>query len=131
MIDITNTLYAKIKASVLKLYPEAKVEKKSQETAASFPCVTIVALDNPEIEHDLTYGGRKSNPSWQIDIYANGSSGEIVALKIRDAIVPILETMRLRRTVSRPVENVKDPTIYRYMLRYDCKIDEDTGLVFS
>ena len=132
MLDLTNSIYTQIKAAVLALYPKAVVEKQYQAATTSFPCVTIADVDNPEISHDLSYTGRQSQPSWQIDIYQNGSTGEIVAKKIRDAIIPILENqLHLHRVTAKPVTNVADTTIYRYMLRYDCKVDEDRQVIYS
>ena len=132
MLDLTNSIYTQIKSAVLALYPNAKVDKQYQSIAPSFPYVTIIDVDDPEISHDLSYTGRQSQPSWQIDIYQNGSTGEIVAKKIRDVITPIMENhFHMRRITARPVTNVADTTIYRYMLRYDCMIDEDRQAIYS
>jgi hypothetical protein len=132
MLDLTNSIYTQIKTAVLALYPSAKVDKKYQSIAPSFPYVTVIDVDDPEISHDLSYTGRQSQPSWQIDIYQNGSTGEIVAKKIRDVITPIMENhFHMRRITARPVTNVADTTIYRYMLRYDCMIDEDRQAIYS
>lgn len=132
MLDLTNSIYTKIKDAVLAIYPNAVVQKQYQATYASFPCVTITDLGNPEIGHDLSYTGRQSQPSWQIDIYMNGRAGEIVAKKIRDAIIHVLEEQfHLSRIDARPMINAADTTIYRYMLRYNCKIDEDRQVIYG
>lgn len=132
MLDLTNHIYTLIKAAIIALYPAANIQKRYQPTTTVFPTVTIADVDDPEISHDLSYTGRQSQPSWQIDIYANGSTGEIVAKKIRDAIIPIMENqLHLRRIIAKPVVNAMDTTIYRYMLRYDCKIDEDRQVIYS
>jgi hypothetical protein len=132
MIDLTNSIYTQIKAAILAIYPKATVQKQYQSTAASFPTVTILDIDNPEISHDLEYTGRQSQPSWQIDIYAKDSTGEIVAKKIRDIIIPILETqLHLHRVAAKPVVNAADTTIYRYMLLYNCVVDEDHEVIYS
>ena len=132
MLDLTNHIYTLIKAAIIALYPAANIQKRYQPATTVFPTVTIADVDDPEISHDLSYTGRQSQPSWQIDIYANGSTGEIVAKKIRDAIIPIMENqLHLRRIIAKPVVNAMDTTIYRYMLRYDCKIDEDRQVIYS
>lgn len=132
LVDLTNSIYTKIKAAVLALYSTAKVEKQYQNTTSTFPYVTIIDLDNSEFSHTLDYQQRKSNASWQIDIYMNGGSAEITAKKIRDVVVSILETeLHMHRVTAKPVTNVADTTIYRYMMVYDCKINEDTQLVYS
>ena len=132
MLDFTNSILTKIKTAVLAIYPTAVIEKQYQSTAPSFPYVTVIDVDDPEISHDLSYTGRQSQPSWQIDIYMNGSTGEIVAKKIRDAIIPIMENeLHMRRITAKPVTNAADTTIYRYMLRYDCTVDEDRQVIYS
>lgn len=131
MLDLTNAIYTQIKAVTVALYPTAIVQKQNQQSPASFPCVLIDDLGNPEIGHNLSGTGKQSNPSWQIDIYANGSTGEIVAKKIRDAIIPVCEgTFFLHRDDSRHTTNVADVTIYRWTLRYSCKVDEENQYIY-
>jgi len=132
MVDITNFCFTKISAAVKALYSTAKVSKTYQNTTTVFPYVTFIDLDNPETSHALDYTHRKSHPSWQIDIYMNGGTGETVAKQIRDAIVSIMEIeLHMNRVIAKPVTNVADPTIYRYMIVYDCRLDEDTGRISS
>lgn len=131
MLDLTNSIYTKVKAAVIALYPSAIVEKVYQATTTIFPAVTIDDIGNPEIGRNLSGTGKQSNPSWQIDIYADGSTGEIVAKKIRDAIIPICEdTFFLTRNDSLRTTNTADTTIYRWTLRYSCKIDEDHQMIY-
>lgn len=131
MLDLTNAIYTQIKAAVLPLYPAAVVEKQYQATTTTFPYVTITDVDNIQVDRNLSGTGKQSNPSWQIDIYATGSTGEIVAKKIRDAIIPVCEdSFFLTRDASKPVPNVADVTIYRWMLRYSCKVDEDHQYIY-
>lgn len=132
MRDLTNEIYNKVKTAVLALYGGAKVTKQYQSTNTSFPCVTILDLNSPELSHTLDYQERRSRPAWQIDIYANGSTGEIVAKQIRDVIIPVFEDeYHMRRLEAHPQTNAADTTIYRYLLRYDCILNEDTGVVGS
>ena len=131
MFDLTNEIYTQIKTAVLAIYPNAVVEKQYQATTTSFPYVTITDVDNPEIGSNLSNTGKQSNPSWQIDIYANGSTGEITAKKIRDAVMAVMEDYFFcTRDSSRPITNVSDITIYRWMLRYSCNVDEDSKYIY-
>jgi hypothetical protein len=131
VLDLTNSIYTQIKAAVTSIYPAAIVQKQNQQTPASFPCVLIDDLGNPEIDRNLSGTGKQSNPSWQIDIYANGSTGEIVAKKIRDAIMPVCENnFFLHRDDSRHTTNVADVTIYRWTLRYSCKVEEEHEYIY-
>jgi pyruvate/2-oxoglutarate dehydrogenase complex dihydrolipoamide dehydrogenase (E3) component len=132
MIDITNLIYTKVKAAVIALYSAAKVEKQYQNTASTFPYVTVIDLDTAEIGKTLDYAQRKYRYSCQIDIYMTGGTKEIVAKKIRDAVAAVLENeLHMQCITSKPVTNTADTTIYRYVMRYDCKIDEDTQRIYS
>ncbi len=131
MLDLTNSIYTKIKSAVKAVYPNAIVEKTYQATSTKFPYVTITDIDNPEIGRNLSGTGKQSSPSWQIDVYASGSTGEIVAKEIRDAIIPVMEDLFFcNRDTSRPTVNAADTTIYRWTLRYSCKVDEDTECIY-
>ena len=132
MVDITNLVFTKIKAAVITVVSTAKVEKTFQPTSTVFPAITIIDLNNPEISHTLDYKQRKSKPSWQIDIYMNGGTRETVAKKIAAAIAKVMEDdLRMNRVEARPIQNTADTSIYRYMMRYDCTVDEDTGNIYS
>jgi len=131
MLDLTNSIYTQIKAAVKAVFPETVVLKTYQATDPSFPCVTLEDLGNPEIGRNLSGTGKQSNPSWQIDIYADGSTGELVAKQIRDAIVPVCEgKFFLHRDDSRHTTNVADVTIYRWTLRYSCRVSEDNQCIY-
>lgn len=132
MVDITNFVYTKVKAAVLSVASDAKVEKTYQNSPTNFPCVTVIDLDTAEISKTLDYAQRKYRYSCQIDIYMIGGTKEIVAKKIRDVISDVLEKeLHMQCTTSRPVTNAADTTIYRYVMRFDCKIDEDTLRIYS
>ena len=132
MVDITNFVYTKVKAAVNSIASTAVVEKQYQDTATTFPYVTVIDIDDPEISHNLDFKGRQSHPSWQIDIYTTGGARETNAKKIRDAIAIVMEDeLHMQRIVAKPVTNVADTTIYRYAMRYDCKIDEDRQLIYG
>ena len=131
MVDITNQLFNDIEPAVLAAYPKAVVAKTYQSDQTTFPYVTLIDLDNMEIDRNLSNTGLQSKVSWQIDIYTDGGNREITAKKIRDLIAQVLEgKYHMTRVTSRPVTNAADTTIYRWMMRYSCKIDEDRNLIY-
>lgn len=132
MVDISNFVFTKIKAAVIAVASTAKVEKTYQNTASTFPFVTVRDLDNPETSHMLDYTHPQSHPSWQIDIYTTGGAKETVAKQIRDAIAKVMEDeLHMHRLTNKPVDNALDTTIYRHVLRYDCTIDESSMTIYS
>ena len=132
MLDFTNYIYNLVSPSVKAIYPDGKIAKKYQNTESVFPYVTITDIGNTEISHTLSYTERHSLASWQFDIYADGSTGEIVAKEVRDVIMPIMENkLHMTRITAKPVTNALDTTIYRYVLQYQCKIDEERKIIYS
>lgn len=132
MVDITNFVFSKIKPAVLALYSEAVVSKTYQTTAATFPYVTFIDIEDTEFEHTLDYTERKSSKSWQIDIYMTGGTKETVAKKIAAVIADVMENqLHMKRVSAKPVTNAADTTIYRYTMIYSCNFDEEMRLIYS
>lgn len=131
MYDLTNTIYTKVKQAVLALYPTAKVVKPYQAQTTTFPYVTVEDVNDFEVERSLDYGQRQSQYSCQIEVYMNGGTAETIAKKIANAIVEVMENqLHMTRNFSGTVDNVADTTIYRYVMRYKCKIDEDSKKIY-
>ena len=131
MVDITNQLFNDIEPAVLAAYPDAIVAKTYQTEQTAFPYITLLDLDNMEIDRNLSNTGLQVKASWQIDIYTDGGNREITAKKIRNLIAQVLEgKSHMTRVTSRSVANAADTTIYRWMMRYSCKIDEDRNLIY-
>lgn len=132
LIDVTNQLFNDIYTAVIAAYPNANILKTYQANSADFPCVTLREIGNTEIDRDLRNSGVRSQQSWQIDIYARGGTREIIAKKIRDIIASVTEgKYHMKREASLPTDNAIDTTIYRWTLRYSCKIDEDHNIIYQ
>ena len=131
MVDIQNQIFNSLKQRVETQFPNAKVCKDFQPVASSFPTITFYEIDNSEFEHNLDYTQRKSNLAFQIDIFTIGGTKESQAKAISKEISEVMENhYHMKRLFANPLDNA-DKDIYRYTMRYFCKIDEDRLLIYS
>lgn len=131
MVQVSNQIFNDLKAEIEKFYPTAKVQKDYQETTSSFPTVTFYEIDNWEFSHTLDYTERKSNITFQIDIYMTGGARETLAKQIADRVSKVMEEKwHLKREYARQTVNI-DKNIYRYTMRYSFKVDEDSLRIYS
>lgn len=131
MVQVSNQIFNDLKAEVNKFYPKAQVQKDYQEVAASFPTITFYEIDNWEFSHTLDYTERKSNITFQIDIYMTGGARETVSKQIADRVSKVMEEKwHTNREYARQTFNI-DTNVYRYTMRYSFKIDEDSFRIYS
>lgn len=122
IIDITNELLTNIKTALDGI---ADVGTSYNEEVNTFPYVTFVELTNDSNDATFDTGGEKhNNMSFEIEIFANGSSRMTTAKEIRNTVDGVLTPKGLKRTFSQTVPNFLDNKIYRYVLRYSCVVDE-------
>ena len=132
MVDICNQIFNSLKTKIEADFPSIKVQKEYQPIASTFPTVTFYEIGNSAISHSLDYTERKSNLAFQIDIFTTGGTKETIAKNIAKSVNTALETnWHMKRVFANPIQNTTDPDIYRYTMRFSCKIDEDKLLVYS
>lgn len=131
MVNIQNQIFNSLKQNIETQFPNAKVRKDFQPVTSTFPTVTFYEIDNSEFEHTLDYTQRKSNLAFQIDIFTIGGTKESQAKTISKEISEMMENhYHMKRLFANPLVNA-DKDIYRYTMRYSCKIDEDWLLIYS
>lgn len=131
MVNVQNQIFNSVKQKIEKSFPSAKVQKDFQPVAAVFPTITFYEIDNSEFEHTLDYTQRKSNLAFQIDIFTTGGDKETQAKTISSIVNEVMEDeFHMKRVFSNPLSNA-DKDIYRFTMRYSCKIDEERLLIYS
>ncbi len=131
MVDIQNQIFNSLKQRIETQFSNSKVCKDFQPVASDFPIITFYEIDNSELEHNLDYTQRKSNLAFQIDIFTIGGTKESQAKAISKEISEVMENhYHMKRLFANPLDNA-DKDIYRYTMRYFCKIDEDRLLIYS
>lgn len=131
MVNIQNQIFNSLKQHIEQKISNAKIQKDFQPTTTTFPTITFCEIDNSEFEHTLDYTQRRSNLAFQIDIFATGGDKEQQARKISSIVNEVMEDgFHMKRVFSNPIESA-DKDIYRYTMRYSCKIDEQKLLIYS
>lgn len=131
MVDIQNQIFNSIKTKIIEKFPKAKVQKDFQPTSSTFPTITFYEIDNSAFEHTLDYAQRKSNLAFQIDIFTKGGTKESQAKAISKQVNEVMENdFHMKRMFANPLPNA-DKDIYRFTMRYSCKIDEEKLLIYS
>jgi len=122
IIDITNELLTLIKTELVGI---ASISTPNNGKVASFPTVTFRELENLANFQTIDTGGEKhSDLSFEIEIYTEGSTQMTDAKNIRDIIDLTMTQNGLHRTFSENIPNFMDSSIYKYVLRYACTIDQ-------
>ena len=121
IVDITNELITEldqllVDIPVLSSYPEVQVE---------FPCVVVGELLNEaDIETKDSSGFKYSTVSIQVDIFTRGMDRITQSKTLRGTIDGLLsDSHGMGRTYARETPNFLDSSIYRYTLRYNCRLD--------
>jgi hypothetical protein len=120
MIDIENTVITRVEAALAVSFPSISVYGEQIETSASFPCATVVELDNSEDMNYVTFDGleNSANLMYQIDVYSNLVSGAKIECKQMLSLVDTaMRGLYFIRTEKRQNDNI-DRSVSRMTVRY-------------
>jgi len=127
MIDITNKILTKIKADI----PTATVTTSFQSKPKSFP--KIVVTENGNTTHSDTVdssGEKHSELGFEINIFTKGNKKMSDAKVLRNQVDDIMSALYgMGRNFADEIPNYADTNIYRYVLRYDCLVD-NSGTIY-
>lgn len=122
IVNIRNEIFATLKS----LLTGVTVLPNIPKTTPVFPCVVLVPLIiQSSRDTKDTSGFHHNDQSFQIEIYTTGDT----AMSSADAIIQIIDglmsgTYGMNLVEGTPIDAV-DSTLYRYILRYDCRVSED------
>jgi len=120
--DFERWIYDELARAIYALYPSAYVTNDDRVVKpASFPAVSIVETGNAEIDYMRDSSGEENAVShaFTVNAYSNSQEdgrGECKA--IMREVDAIMRKWNFRRTMSRPLDNAADPSIYRLVARY-------------
>ncbi len=122
-LEVYNSIYTACKSYDDKIV----LSNGSPETTPSFPCVTFSEKINTTNEATIDTSGEYANDlMFEINIFSNSETPIAETNAIREVIDNIMSgTYRMKRTFSDQVENYKDTSIYRYILRYQCIVTKN------
>ena len=128
MIDVEDEIFGEISAKVCERYPDLFMTSEYVESPASFPCASLVEMDNAVLRDSQTASGRENHASvmYELNVYSNKAYGkktecrEILALIDEEML-----NMGFSRSTLTPVPNENDSTIYRMVARYRAAVSSD------
>jgi len=128
VIDIENELFTKIATALREEFSSIFVTGETVKAPASFPCVSIVEMDNYTLDRTKTSGNveNHANIVYEINVYSNKTTGKKTECKaIFKDIDREMTELGFTRIMRSPVPNMEDLTIYRMVGRYRAVISKN------
>ena len=128
MIDIETELFSEIAGKLREKYPKIFVTGEYVKAAASFPCVSLVEIDNSTLRNSQTQdnGENHVTVTYELNVYSNKTTGKKAECKeIAGFIDEILLRLNFNRIMLKPVPNFQDASIYRMLGRYRAVISKN------
>lgn len=121
MIDIENDVFDYVAERVRERYPSIFLTGEYVKSPSSFPCASIVEVDNAAFRRSQTTEGQENHATlmYEVNTYSNKVKGKKAECKeIMAFIDELLMGLNFTRIMLEPVPNQDDATIYRMLGRY-------------
>ena len=131
MIDMEDDIFNEIAEQVYEKYPEVFMTSEYVKSPSSFPCVSLVEIDNATFRNSQTTDGYENHVAvtYELNVYSNRDVGKKSECKeIVSFIDELLLGLNFTRTMLEPVPNLEDATIYRMLGRYRAVISKNNTI---
>lgn len=128
MIDAEQEIFSEISAKVRAKYPKIFMTGEYVSAPSSFPCVSLVEIDNATFRNSQTQGGQENHAAvtYELNVYSNKKTGKKAECKEIAALIDeLLMERNFTRMLLEPIPNTQDATIYRMLGRYRAVIDKN------
>ena len=128
MIDAESEIFAQIAARVRATYPKVFITGEYVSAPSSFPCVSLVEVDNAALRSTQTQAAQENHAAvtYEVNIYSNKKTGKKAECKELAAFIDeLLAAWNFTRMMLEPLPNIQDATIYRMLGRYRAVIDKN------
>lgn len=128
MIDAEQEIFSEISAKVRVKYPKIFITGEYVSAPSSFPCISLVEIDNATFRNSQTQSGQENHAAvmYELNVYSNRTKGRKAECKeITGFIDEILMGLNFTRTMLEPVPNQDNATIYRMLGRYRAVISKE------
>lgn len=122
MIDIESELFDILFTKITEEYPKTYVTGEYIKSPPSFPCVSIIEVDNNIFDKTRSTDTNENHAQvlYEINVYSNKANGKKQECKKLITLVDEkLEKLGFSRTMLSPIPNEdKNKVIYRIVARY-------------
>lgn len=128
MIDLENEIFNTVSEKVRAKYPGLFLTGEYVKSPSSFPCASLVEMDNSTLQESRTTESNENHASvlYELNVYSNKTKGKKAECKEIIAFIDeILMSMNFTRIMLEPVSNQNDATIYRMLGRYRAVVSKD------
>lgn len=128
MIDLENEIFNTVSEKVRAKYPGLFLTGEYVKSPSSFPCASLVEMDNSTLQESRTTESNENHASvlYELNVYSNKTKGKKAECKEIIAFIDeILMSMNFTRIMLEPVSNQNDATIYRMLGRYRAVVSKN------
>jgi hypothetical protein len=124
IVDVSNQIFSEL---CTLLDGMATISRPNQDNPLEYPYVTFDDFDNGDIaESKGTSGVKYTSIGFEMQIYTKGDTRMTDAKELRLLIDNKLSgEYGFLRTTSQKIPNLRDDSIYRYVIRYEGIVDEN------
>ena len=128
MIDIENELFRILATKLRARYSNIFITGDYAIVPPSFPCVSIVEMDNTPYRKTQTQNDMENHVTvmYEVDVFSNKTSGKKSECK---AIIALIDEEMLKlgfdRIFLNPLPNQENTTVYRMKARYVSVVSKD------
>lgn len=131
MIDIETEVFNSVATKVRAAYPKVYMVGEYVKTPSSFPCVSLVEVDNQvwKNSRSSTEIENHAQVMYEVQVFTNDTKGK--KSKCREIIGVVddaLKHLGFTRTLLNPIPNEEDATIYRMVGRYRALVGKDSTI---
>ena len=130
MIDMENEIFNEVSKKVREKYPNIFMTGEYVKSPSSFPCVSLIEVDNSTFRNSLTSEGRENHAvvMYELNVYSNKTKGKKAECKKIVALIDeTLMELNFTRIMLEPIPN-EDATIYRMLGRYRAIISKNNTI---
>lgn len=129
MIDIEPEVFSIVSANVREQYPKIFMTGEYVKSPSSFPCVSLIEVDNQIYRNTRTTDCIENHAQvvYEVNVYSNRTKGKKAECKeILGFVDKQLEALGFTRTLTTPVPNEVDATVYRMVARYRAIVSKES-----
>jgi hypothetical protein len=131
MINIESEIFNIVAGAVRAAYPDVFMTGEYVKAPPSFPCVSLIEMDNVPLMRTQTTDSVENHVSvmYEVNVYSNRAVGKKTECKnIMGVIDGAMATLGFSRMMLNPIPNLEEATIYRILGRYRAVISKDNQI---